>query len=129
MVDEIMQCRGLTDMKFFKKPSWLSSAPAGPATPGDLLRAEIAALEADLADDERAMTELEARMGVVEARAIDAVRAGDDRAARTAFLEHQAQAEQLATLAADTKVLRAILAECRDFTQTLGTDPAAPPEG
>jgi hypothetical protein len=44
-------------------------------------------------------------------------------------LERQAQAEQFATLAADTKVLRAILAECRDFTQRLGNDPAAPPEG
>jgi hypothetical protein len=51
-----------------------------------------------------------------------AIRAGDDRAAKTALEELQASAEVDTLLEADLTVLRALASECRDFLSTLARD-------
>ncbi len=104
-------------MPFFRKSplsSRLSEADS-PPIPADQLRADMEALEADLAESQRNLAEVEERMRAAEARAIAAVHAGDDPVARTCLLEHEAYSEKAAAIAADVKVMRAILDECHEF--------------
>jgi hypothetical protein len=56
---------------------------------------------------------------------MDAIRAGDDRAARASVVEQQAHAEKAAAVEADLKVLRAILDECYEFVNRMA-NPAPP---
>lgn len=83
-------------------------------------RVQVAALQRaadDVARDlarvlERAASET-TRSCDLQARAIDAVRHGDERAARDALRAVETSAELLRQLDADATVLRAMLAECR----------------
>jgi len=112
-------------MIFFRKSLFPSSAaPARDVTP-DRLRADIAELETELAESQRALADLEARAGAAQTRAMEAIRAGDDRTARASLLEQEWHAEKVAAVAADLKVLRAILDECYDFINKMSEDPRA----
>lgn len=116
-------------MPLFRKPSFLnkSSPMDKQADAAEQLRADIAALEKDMAESVRALKDLEARAAAAEARAMDAVRASDDRTARAAILESQEHAEKAAAIAADLEVLRAILDECYQFvSQVAGHSPPRP---
>ena len=87
-------------------------------TPAERLREEISELEKEMAESKQALADLETRMRATEARAMDAIHAGADGAARACLLEQQAQVEKAAELAADMKVVRAILDEFYEFTKT-----------
>ena len=97
--------------------------PAKDTTRADHLRAEIANLEKEMAESQRALAELEATMRAVETRAMEAIRDGNDSAARAEFLELGSHGEKAAALNADLKVLRAILDECYDFLNKMSEDP------
>jgi phage shock protein A len=56
---------------------------------------------------------------VIEQRAMDAIRACDDRAARAALVEMLPHAEDAAPLEADLTVLRAMADECRRWLATV----------
>ena len=114
------------DMSFFRKLFTSKAAePPDDRTPADRLRAEIAGLETEMAESQRALADLEATMRAVETRAMEALRAGDDLAARAALREMKSPAEKAAALTDDLKVLRAILDECHDFLNTMSEDAAA----
>ena len=114
-------------MSFFRKTTHprASESPEERARAADQFRTDIAALENDMAESTRALADLTKRAGVVEARAMTAIGAGDDRTARAFLLEYQAYAEKVAAIEADLKVLRAILDECHQFANTL-SDSSAP---
>lgn len=82
------------------------------------LRHELSGLEAEITGVERRLVEIRARQRAVEQRAMDAIRAGDDRAARAALLEMMPHAEDAALLEADLTVLRAMADECRRWLAT-----------
>jgi hypothetical protein len=108
-------------MSFFRKsPRSDASAPAKRADPADQLRADISALDGEIADSQRALADFEKRTLAAEARAMEAIRIGDDHAARACLVEQQSHAEKAAGINADLKVLRAILTECNDFQLRLG---------
>jgi len=102
-------------MSFFRKPPASGNARPTDADPTDKLRAEVSALEKELAESQQALVDVELSAQALEVRAIDAIRSGDDRAARTYLLELQGFAEKAAALKADLTVLRATLDECSDF--------------
>jgi hypothetical protein len=79
------------------------------------LRLEISALESEMRESMRALADAQATAAAAEARAMEAIRAGDDRAARASLLDLQVHAEKAAVIAADAHVLRAILDECYQF--------------
>lgn len=95
------------------------------ARPADELRAQISALENELAESEHALADIESQAAAVEARAMDAIRSGDDRTARTALLAEQELTDKAAAIGADRRVLRAILEECHEFAGRW-SDPARP---
>jgi hypothetical protein len=108
-------------MRFFRKsPKAEPSAPAKHEDPADQLRADISALEEEIADSQRALADFEKRMLAAEARAMEAIRIGDDGTARACLLEQQSHAEKAGAITADLKILRAILDECSDFQSRLG---------
>jgi phage shock protein A len=109
-------------MKFLRK--WrFSGAPVPPdPTPTERLRSDIAALEAEIAEANRTLADLEVRMRAAEARAIEAVHVGNDHEARAYLRDHQSHAEKAAALGADVKVLRAILDECYEFADKMSVD-------
>jgi phage shock protein A len=114
-------------MSFFRKLfSSRAAEPAKDTGPADQLRAEIASLEAEMAESQRALADLEAKMRAAETRAMEAIRAGDQQAARASLLEQGAHAEKAGALADDLKVLRAILDECHDFINKMAADAPAP---
>lgn len=82
------------------------------------LREQRAALEAEIARLEREQTARWARNQPIEERAMEAIRAGDDRSAKMALEQLQA-AEADSLLDADLTVLRALADECRDFLATV----------
>ena len=113
-------------MRFFHKRTAsreLSSAAA--ANPAEQLQADIKALEMELAESERRLADLDTKMRSPDARVLKAIRAGDNDRARVALLEQQEEQRDAPVLAADIKVLRAILDECYDFVRT-HTDGSAP---
>ena len=116
-------------MRFFRKPSLLSKSTAleKHADAADQLRADIAALEKDMAESMKTLQDLAARAAAAEARAFAAVQAGDDRTARAAVLEWQEHGDKAAAIAADLELLRAILDECHQFVSQLdGHSPPRP---
>jgi phage shock protein A len=82
------------------------------------LRHELTGLEAEIVSVEGRLSEIRARRRVIEQRAMDAIRAGDDRAARAALVEMMPHAEDAAPLEADLTVLRAMADECRRWLAT-----------
>jgi hypothetical protein len=82
------------------------------ATPAERLRAEMSVLDEDAARSERILTTLETQMRIVEMRAMDAIRSGNDQSAHVNLLEQRDLAEQADEIRADLKVVRAILDEC-----------------
>ena len=90
-----------------------SRSPAKDASAPARLRAELDALEHDIAGIEQTLSEILARAETSEQRAMRAIKAGDDRAARQALTEQQTHAEETTSLEADLTVLRALAAECR----------------
>jgi len=82
------------------------------------LRRELAGLEAEIVGVEGRLSRIRARQRVIEQRAMDAIRAGDDRAARAALVEMLPHAEDAAPLEADLTVLRAMADECRRWLAT-----------
>ena len=96
------------------------------ASPADKLQAEISALEGEMNESIQALEDVQARVAAAEVRAMEAIRAGDDRAARAALLATQADAERAASIAADLKVLRAILDECREFAKAATSSTTRP---
>jgi hypothetical protein len=82
------------------------------------LRRELAGLETEIVGVEGRLSEIRARQRVIEQRAMDAIRAGDDRAARAALVEMMPHAEAAAPLEADLTVLRAMADECRRWLAT-----------
>jgi hypothetical protein len=95
-----------------RRPEELARTP-------DQLRAQVSTLETEVAASTRALADLAAGAAAAEARAMEAIQLSDDRAARTALLEHRAFAEKAAAVAADLSVLRAILDECHEFESRL----------
>jgi hypothetical protein len=71
-------------------------------------------LEADLADVLNKAAAEAKRVTEFEAQAMNAIRAGDDWAAREALLLVRQSMEKLESLNADTLVLRAMIGECRE---------------
>jgi hypothetical protein len=108
-------------MSFLRRLSLLreSRSPDEHAHPIDELHEQVSSLETEMAESARTLADLMDRAAEAERRAMDAIRSTDDRAARTALLEHQAFAERAAAVAADLKVLRAILDECYEFESRL----------
>jgi phage shock protein A len=82
------------------------------------LHRELAGLEAEIAGVEGRLSDIRARQRMIEQRAMDAIRAGDDRAARAALIEMLPHAEDAAPLEADLTVLRAMADECRRWLAT-----------
>jgi hypothetical protein len=115
-------------MTFFRKRLFArqsgSSEPSPPAA--DRLQAEISALEGEFAASRQVLADVQARVAAAGARAMKAIRAGDDSAARAALLDTQADAEKAALIEADLKVLRAILDECRDFVNAANSSTPRP---
>lgn len=94
----------------------IRGTPSGPqhdSDPVSALHEAAQALEADLAAVEARLATKRERTSAAEARAISAIRARDDAAAREALLEQQALVEACHELQADAEVLHAMLAECR----------------
>jgi phage shock protein A len=105
-------------MRFFRK----SAAPA--PTTNDVsaaakLRADIDAIERDMADSKRTLTDLEKRAAVAESRAIDAIRAGDDASAKSHLVEHQEIMKKAEAVQADIETLRVMLDEFQQFVKDL----------
>lgn len=107
-------------MRFFRR-----SRPPDSPTPAEQLRADIASLEAEEAASTRHLAELEERGRAAEARAVEAIHAGDDGAARAALVELQSLAEKAAAIVADLQVLRGILDECRELVDRMPKDSPA----
>jgi hypothetical protein len=108
-------------MIFFRKRTAprASDSPEARAHATNQLRADVSALENELTESTRVLAEVESRAAAAEARAMKAIRAGDDRAARASLLELQTYVEKAAAVGADLKVLRCILDECYQFANTL----------
>jgi hypothetical protein len=115
-------------MSFVRKRLFASQSGSSeePASTADRLQAEIEALEGEMAESMRVLADAQARVAAAEARAIAAVRAGDDSAARAALLATQADAERVALIEADLKVLRAILDECHEFARAANSPAPRP---
>jgi len=82
----------------------------------DALRRAAADLETDLATILSDFERETARANTFETLAMDAIRKGDDRAARDALVKQKESAERLHQLDADATVLRAMLAELASFS-------------
>ena len=106
-------------MRFFRKSPFFGKpdVSAEPANAADDLRADISTLEGQIAEEMKVLEEMKARAATAEARAMNAIRAGNDHAARDALLEAQAVVERAAAVEADLKVMRAILDECYEFVR------------
>ncbi|HEX4685126.1 MAG TPA: hypothetical protein VH277_20580 [Gemmatimonadaceae bacterium] len=92
--------------------------------PGELRR-QIAELEADLAAARGKRTHVRLTAAAAEQRAMNAIHAGNERAARDALMEQQSYAEEAAGLEADIRVVSALLAECYEFLGGLSCSSAA----
>ena len=88
------------------------------------LRAQVSAIESEVAASAQALADLEARAEAAEARVTAAIRMNDDRAVYIAALEQEALAEKAAAAAADLRVLLAILDECHEFESRLPESPS-----
>jgi phage shock protein A len=112
-------------MAFFRKPTVAraSSLPEERARAADQLRADVSALENDFAESTRVLADIETRAAAAETRAMKAIQAGDDEAARNYLVKLQAYAEKAAAVGAELKVLRAILDECDHFAKELSASP------
>jgi hypothetical protein len=104
-------------MSFFRKSRFSSTSRSSNelSDAANQLRLEVSALESELRESMRALADAQATAAAAEARAMKAIRAGDDRAARASLLDQQAHTEKAAVIAADAHVLRAILDECYQF--------------
>ncbi len=111
---------------FRRRPLATAASSDESATPADRLQAEISALEGDMNESIQVLDDVQARVAAAEVRAMEAIRAGDDRAARASLVAMQADAEQAALIAADLKVLRAILDECREFAKAANSSASRP---
>ena len=111
---------------FRRRPFATAASSDESASAADRLQTEISALEGELAESTQALADVHARVAAAEVRAMEAVRAGDDRAARASLVGMQADAERAASIAADLKVLRAILDECREFAKTANSSASRP---
>jgi phage shock protein A len=79
------------------------------------LRAELTELESEIVAIERRLSDVRAQQHTIEVRAIEAIYAGDDLAARSALWDATPHAEAAASLEADLKVARAMADACRWF--------------
>jgi len=111
---------------FRRRPLGTAAASDESASPADRLQAEISALEGDMNESIQVLADVQARVAAAEVRAMEAIRAGDDRAARASLVAMQADAERAALIAADLKVLRAILDECREFAKAANSSASRP---
>lgn len=116
-------------MTFFRKMirPRASDSSAERARAADQLRADMSALERDVAESIRVLADIGAGADAAEARAMEAIRAGDDRAARAALVEHRACVDKAAAIEADLKVLQSILDECYQFAKELSDSPPSQP--
>jgi phage shock protein A len=87
--------------------------PQRRSDPVAALREGVRVLEADIAAVEARLETERHRANAAETRAMNAIRATDDAAARQALLEQRRFAEACEELRADVDVLHAMLAECR----------------
>jgi len=92
-----------------------ASSASGPSD-SDALRRAAADLEADLAAIRSDFEREAARATTFETLAMNAIRKGDDRAARDALVKQRESAERLHQLDADATVLCAMLAELASFS-------------
>jgi hypothetical protein len=92
------------------------------------LRAELVALETEVAAIEQTSSDIWARAETCEQRAMRAIKAGDDQSARRALMEQQTHVERATPLEADLTVLRALAAECRFALNTVDSDELRGPE-
>ena len=83
------------------------------ASDADALRRAAADLEADLATILADFEHEIGRANAFETLAMDAIRKGDDRAARDALSQQQESADRLQQLDAEATVLRAMIGECQ----------------
>ena len=88
----------------------------------------MSALETEVAESRRVFANMEARAAAAEARALEAIRAGDELAARARLLEQQTYVEKAAAVRADLKVLRAILDQCYEVANELSDSPPSQPQ-
>ena len=113
-------------------PDWIrglhSRLRQKPADPTQVLEAEIAGLAAGLAIVEQRIAAGRAAADAAERTAMDAIRSGDHRRARSSLLEQQDQVENVATLEAEAAGLRALLHEARTFLAAMLVAPPSPPE-
>lgn len=118
-------------MTFFRKPTvpLPSTSFEERARAAEQLRADMSALESEMTESTQVLADIEARAATAEARAMEAIRAGDDRAARASLLQQQAYVAKAAAVGADLKVLRAILDECYRFANELSDSPPSQPQG
>jgi phage shock protein A len=79
----------------------------------DTLRLQLDEIEQEIAHVELVAAEKKAAAGMWERRAMHAIAAGNDHAAKTALIEQSAHVEAAAAFEPDLTVLRAIAAECR----------------
>jgi len=93
-----------------------SASSASGASDSDALRRAAADLEADLAAIRSDFEREAARATTFETLAMNAIRKGDDRAARDALVKQRESDERLHQLDADATVLRAMLAELASFS-------------
>ena len=116
-------------MRFFRKPAVPAPTSAEqPISATDKLRADIAALERDMADSQRTLTDLEKRAAAAETRAMDAIRGGDDVTAKAHLVEHQQIINKAEAVQADIATWRAMLDEYEQFINDLGdSSPTDPP--
>ena len=79
-----------------------------------------------MAESMQVLADVQARVAAAEARAMEAIRAGDDNTARASLLATHADAERAALIAADLKVLGALLDECREFAKETNSSTRRP---
>jgi phage shock protein A len=77
------------------------------------LRQQVQMLDDEIARVAHNLTDLRAQSQAAEDRAMTAVRAGDDRAAKAALMEQYERTERAAALETDLEGLRALASECR----------------
>ena len=90
-----------------------------PPDPARLLQSEIAGLEVGLSEAEQRLSELDVAIAAAEQSAVNAIRAGDDRLARSALMKQRDCVEEAKRIEADVTVLRALLDEARELLATL----------
>jgi hypothetical protein len=112
-------------MTDFRKPAASSESRRAEerARSGEQLRVQMSALENETTELTQNLSNLRAFAAAAQDRAMQAIRGGDDCAAREFLMEQGGYLEKAVLIEADLKVLRAILDECYQFVAELSKSP------